>query len=177
MVYTNKGQYHIYNLLPSMYEIQVMERGFDSGAQTVELKDAETKTVDLSLKVKAERERKVKFVDFDTLYPPGEGRDLLQLNCWGCHGVGGGIAYHELPGRTEDEWTAAVKRMFRVEPAVWPSPTWPSASAGNAGGYNGANVITPEEKVNIVKYLAANFGSDSEARDLKHDTLVRDEAA
>jgi virginiamycin B lyase len=177
VVFTNKGKYHIYNLPPSTYQIQVMERGFDSLAQSVELKAAETKTVDVALKAKAERERKVKIVDFDTLYPPGKGRDLLQLNCWGCHGVNGGIAYHQLPKRTEDEWAAAVKRMFRVEPAVWPSPTWPSVSAGNAGGYNGANVITAEEKQTIVKYLAANFGPESETRDLKYDTLVREEEA
>jgi streptogramin lyase len=155
-----------------------METGFDSPVQTVELKSAETKTVDLALKAKTVRERKVKYVDFDALYPPGQGRDLLQKNCWGCHGVNGGIAYHQLPKRTEDEWATAVKRMFRLEPAVWPSPTWPSASAGNAGGYNGANVITAEEKQTIVKYLAANFGPESdETRDLKYDTLVRDEEA
>lgn len=177
VVFTNKGQYHIYKLPPSTYQIQVMERGFDSPAQSVELKAAETKTVDVALKAKAERERKVKLVEFDELYPPGKGRDLLQLNCWGCHGVNGGIAYHQLPKRTEDEWAAAVKRMFRVEPTVWPSPTWPSVSAGNAGGYNGANVITAEDKQTIVKYLAANFGPESETRDLKYDTLVRDEGA
>src|ERR1700730_17015106 len=176
-VFTNKGQYHIYNLPPSTYDVQVMERGFDSPAQSVELKAAETKTVDVALKAKAERERKVKLVEFDELYPPGKGRDLLQLNCWGCHAVNGGIAYHQLPKRTEDEWAAAVQRMFRVEPTVWPSPTWPSVSAGNAGGYNGANVITAEDKQTIVKHLAANFGPESETRDLKYDTLVRDEGA
>ena len=178
VVFTNGGKYHIYKLPPSTYQIQVMEKGFDSPAQTVELKAADTKTVDLALKATAARERKVNLVEFDELYPPGKGRDLLQLNCWGCHGVNGGIAYHQLPKRTEDEWAASVKRMFRVEPAVWPSPTWPSASAGNAGGYNGANVITAEEKQTIVKYLAANFGPDSDGtRDLKYDTLVRDESA
>src|SRR6266478_2489049 len=70
VVFTNKGQYHIYNLPPSKYEIQVMETGFDSAGQTVELKAAEAKTVDLALKAKTVRERKVKYVDFDALYPP-----------------------------------------------------------------------------------------------------------
>src|SRR3984893_721446 len=65
VVFTNKGQYHIYKLPPSKYEIQVMETGFNSPAQTVDLKATETKTVDLALKAKTVRERKVKIVDFD----------------------------------------------------------------------------------------------------------------
>src|SRR5262245_51932874 len=45
-VYTNKGRYQIFNLPPSSYEVQVVEEGFDSPAQKIELKSSETKIVD-----------------------------------------------------------------------------------------------------------------------------------
>ena len=66
--------------------------------------------------------------------------------------------------------------MFWV-PGVFPSPTWPSASSGLSDGYNDPSWLTAEEQLLLVKYLAANFGPDQEKRDIKLDTLVRDEDA
>lgn len=66
--------------------------------------------------------------------------------------------------------------MFWV-PGVFPSPTWPSASSGLCDGYNDPSWLTAEEKLLLVKYLAANFGPDQEKRDIKLDTLVGDEDA
>jgi len=177
-VFTNKGQYHIYNLPPGTYEVQVREPEFDSSVQAVEVRSAESKTADLTLKAKPSATRKVNLVEYDELYPPGPARDILEKNCFGCHGYqeGGLSPYHLMPGRTENEWAAAMVKMFWV-PGVFPSPTWPSASAGAANGYNDPDWITAEQRLLVIKYLAANFGPNQQRRDIKLDTFARDENA
>src|ERR1700690_3963683 len=81
-----------------------------------------------------------------------------------------------MAGKTESQWAIAVAKMFWV-PGVFPSPTWESASSANADGFNDPSWITGEQRLLVIKYLAANFGPDQEKRDIKLDTLVRDEDA
>ena len=81
-----------------------------------------------------------------------------------------------MSGKTESEWAAAVVKMFWV-PGVFPSPTWPSPSAATSLGYNDPSWLTGEQRLLVIKYLAANFGPDQQRRDIKLDTLVRDEDA
>ena len=177
-VYTNKGQYHIYNLPPSTYEVQVREPGFDSSVQVVDLNSAETKTADLTLKAKPPVTSDVKLVEYDQLYPPGPARTILERNCFGCHGYqeGGVQPYHLMAGKTESEWAAAMVTMFWV-PGVFPSPAWQSASSGTSSGYNDPSWLTGEQRLLVLKYLATNFGPNHEKRNIKLDTLVRDEDA
>ena len=171
-VFTNKGTYSVYNLPPSTYQVEVMEETFESPVQRVELKAGETKTVDVALKAKPPVTTHVKLVDYDTLYPPGRARDLLGLYGFGFHGP----YYHRMPKRTLAQWRYAVNRMFHV-PGKWPQPSWTNPSGGASGGYLPADAVTEDEKRLIIEYLAANFGPCSEDRDLKKDTLVRDEDA
>jgi streptogramin lyase len=177
-VFTNKGQYHVYNLPPSTYEVQVREPGFDSPVQVVELGSGDTKSADLALKEKPPAKSNVKLVEYDELYPPGPARDILENNCFGCHGYqeGGLSPYHLMAGRTEGEWAAALVKMFWV-PGVFPSPTWPSPSASTSLGYNDPGWLTGEQRLLVIKYLAANFGPNHERRDIKLETFVRDEDA
>ena len=49
-VYTNKGQYHVYNLPPGRYEVSVVEEGVQSPNQTVNLTAGQTASVDIALK-------------------------------------------------------------------------------------------------------------------------------
>ena len=51
-VFTNKGRYQIFNLPASRYDIQVIEEGYDSPVEHVEVKAGESKTANLELKAK-----------------------------------------------------------------------------------------------------------------------------
>jgi virginiamycin B lyase len=197
-VFTNKGQYQIFNLPPSSYEVQVLEIGFDSPAQRVELKSGDSKTVELAVKANGVRSPRgegafgpggslayagtpatenkpgangedVELVDFDTLYPPSPARDVMMKACFGCHGANGdSLAQRAWHRRLSDE-RGWRTRVDRM-------------FIGGKGGMYGRPIVTPDEvspeqKESIIKYLAANFGLNSRPRDLKLDPLVRDEAA
>jgi sugar lactone lactonase YvrE/mono/diheme cytochrome c family protein len=187
-VYTVDGAYRIYNLPPSTYEVSVVEEGFDTAVREVEVTAGETVTADLSLSstgavasqgagargASAQRnygggagdDRAVELVDFDTLYPPHPARDVMLRACFGCHGPAG---FHRRGRRNEAGWRAAVDRMFDPNGRV----------ADMAAGVPQVtyDLVSPEQKEEIIQYLAANFGPGSTQRDLELDPLVRDEEA
>jgi streptogramin lyase len=189
-VFTSKGRYQFYNLPAGTYDLRVLEDNLDSPVQTVELKAADTRTVDLAVKARAvvaegagsaaavsqedyqggstsNRARgPVELVDFDTLYPPSPVRDRMAKVCFGCHGPSG---WHNLTGRSESEWKRRVNRMF--DPAgkvAYMEPGVPVVSR---------DAMSAEEQAEVVKYLVANFGPGTKRRDLKLDQVVRDEDA
>ena len=184
-VYTVKGRYSIYNLPAGHYEVRVMEEGVDSPVQALDLAPGRTAKADFAVKathaaqerisisgaraqenyggVQSKGNATARTVDFDTLYPPGPGRDLLMTYCLGCHGPGG---FHQRGGGTESVWRARVERMFRYKSGILTDAPM-----------IGAGVVTDAEKQTIVKYLAANFGPGSESRDLSPEPIVRDEDA
>src|SRR5437867_5723417 len=130
-VYTQKGHYNIYNLPAGHYEISVLEEGIGSVTQVVDLPAGKTVTANLNLRATAAAQERIgisgaraqenyggvrgtakataRIVDFDTLYPPGRGRDLIQLYCLGCHGPGG---FHHRGFGDEATWRARVEKMF-----------------------------------------------------------------
>ena len=196
-VFTNGSRYQIYNLPPSTYEVQVLEVGFDSPVRTVDLQAGDATTVDLALTANgdtaprgeggfgesvdpsygATRQARsldgVELVEFDELYPPDPARDIMMKACFGCHGPDGQIgqrAFHMRGRKNETSWRRSVNRMFGAGPEGW------------LGGEHGlplvtTEMVTPEQKERLIRYLTENFGPDSEPRDLKLDPLVRDEAA
>lgn len=196
-VFTNGGRYQIYNLPPSTYDVQVLEVGFDSPVRTVDLKTGDAITVDLVLTVNgvtaprgeggfgesvdpsygAARQARsldgVELVEFDELYPPDPARDIMMKACFGCHGPDGQIgqaAFHMRGRKNEAAWRRSVNRMFGAGPDGW------------LGGEHGlplvtTEMVTPEQKESLIRYLTENFGPASEPRDLKLDPLVRNEAA
>ena len=159
-VFTNKGGYHIFNLPAGSYEVSAVQDGFESTIQHVELTPGQTQTADLALTAKAPA-RQVELVDYDVLYPPGPGRDLLMRECGGCHGLLH-IPWHRMAHRNEDGWRTAVNRMFEINRAQVPVVSPEAVSAA--------------ERESIIKYFAANFGEDSKPRDLKLDPLPLNEA-
>jgi streptogramin lyase len=188
-VFTNRGRYQIYHLPPGPYEVQVVEEAFESPVQKVELRGGQTTTVNVSLKGKdtgagagagsrgsiaqtsygrtpddSQDASKVTLVDFDQLYPPGHARDLMLKNCFPCHGISG---WH---GRVMNKtgWTRVVNRMFAPDGRV----------ANMAVGVPQVtyNRVSQSEKEEIIDYLVANFGPGAKPRDLRVDSIVRDEA-
>ncbi|OFV91244.1 MAG: hypothetical protein A3H28_13405 [Acidobacteria bacterium RIFCSPLOWO2_02_FULL_61_28] len=161
-VFSRRGQYKVSDLPPSSYEVRVLQRGFESPVETVALGAGETKTANLALKAEAPPPSTVQLVDYDTLYPPGPGRDLLEVTCMGCHGKG---MFHRQQ-RNADGWRASVELMLSGPmPGGQPAPAL------------GRTNMPARDKEAIVQYLASNFGPNSPKRDLKLDELLVDEDA
>ncbi len=169
-VFTQKGQYHIYNLPPGKYEMSALQDGFDSKGPTVELRAGDAKTADVSMTARPDQLRS-ELVDFDALFPPGPTRDYLIQNCMGCHGyehipwqrMGGGV------GRAPEVWGAAVSRMFDMN----------GTSPVNHTGVPQVNpaAIPQEKRDEIIAYFSKIFPAGMKRRDLKLDDLPLDEKA
>ena len=186
-VYTVGGRYQIFNLPTGTYEVRVIEAGFESVVETVEVASNRSTTVDLTLTATgavevqgagargatAQRnyggasadDRVADLVDFDTLYPPSPAREVMLRACFGCHGPAG---FHRRGRKNEAGWRQAVDRMFDPNGRV----------ADMAAGVPQVtyDLVSPDEKESIIQYLTANFGPSSTLRDLELDPLVRDEA-
>ena len=158
-VFTRAGRYQIPNLPPSQYEILVSEKGFESPVKEVAVKAGDHKQVDLMLKAKGPEVNKTELLDYDVLYPPGPDRNVLEMTCMGCHGK---VTYHQIR-TSEVGWRSMVEFMT--------TPNSPLT-------YNGVpalEVLPPEKKEAIVRYLAQNFGPNAPARDLKLDAMQVEE--
>ena len=187
-VYTVRGRYQIFNLPPSTYDIQVIEEGFASPVQTVEVTSGQTTTVNLPLRATsavaaqgagargatAQRNygggaadaQAAELVDFDTLYPPSPARKVMLRACFGCHGPAG---FHRRGRKNEAGWRHAVDRMF--------DPNGRVADMTAGVPQVTYDLVSWEEKESIIQYLTTNFGPGSTLRDLELDPLVRDETA
>lgn len=175
-VFTRRGQYNIYNLPVSTYEVSVIEENFDAPAQKVEVKAGQTQTADIALKAKpgpiledvpgGKRRPGAELVDWETMYPPHPARDILVKDCLGCHSWHG---FHRRGGKTEAQWRAGIERMF--DNKAW----------GRAIGIEGAPLLDYQlpnsDRDMIAKYLAGLFPLGGQVRDLKMDPNPRDEEA
>lgn len=158
-VFTNRGGYQIFNLPAGTYEVAAVQDGFESTPRTIDLKPGDARTADLTLRVKPAAE-KMALVDYDTLYPPGPGRDVLMKECGGCHGLLH-VPLHRFGPRSEEAWRRGVNRMFEVNRSLVPVVSPEAVSAA--------------DRELIVKYLNDSFGVHTTRRDLKLDPLVVDE--
>jgi len=159
VVFTKDGHYTVPQALPGSYEVSVLQEGYDSPTQKISLGEGQTQTANLSVKRRVP-DPDVTYLDYDQLYPPGAGRDLLEKNCMGCHG----LDFYNSQHRTEAGWRAGINIMFNG-PSFHDAPMF------------ARNQFTAAEKDTIAKYLAANFGADSTDRQLKHDPYLVDEDA
>jgi virginiamycin B lyase len=171
-VFTTRGRYQIYNLPASTYEVSVLEPGFAAPTQQVELPQGQVRTVDVALKAEpvVEAAAKPQLMDFDELYPPGPGRDILVQHCFGCHGPTAG--WHRRGGKTEAGWRQSMSRMFEQEAYL---------KGGKIAGIGAPPAmehgLTEADKDTVARYLATHFPPNHSPRDWKLDPLVRDEAA
>ena len=88
MVYTAGGEYHAVNLFPGKYEVSAEKAGFTGDVKTVLIAAGAHAIADLSLRPAAPDPNEVPRIPYDTLYPPGAGRDLVEKTCIACHGAG-----------------------------------------------------------------------------------------
>ena len=182
-VFTAGGAYNINNLPPGDYEVRVLEDEYESSRQTVKLAAGKTESANIELEAHAalpagkgrgryEQQGKiVDLVDFDKLYPPGPGRDILVQNCFSCHGTAYDNHWHRVAGRTKAEWAEAFKRMYDPE-------TYNKKKIAEIGAPPiRERPLSPDDKETVLNYLTKNFGPDRPERDFKLDSVTRDEAA
>lgn len=175
-VFTRAGQYNIYNLPASTYEVNVAEENFTAPAIKVELKGGATETAHISLTAKpgpyledvagGKQRPGAELVDWETMYPPHPARDIMVRDCLGCHSWHG---FHRRGGKTEAQWRNSIERMF--DNKAW----------GRAIGIEGAPLLSYQlpnaDRDLIAKYLAGLFPLGGKVRDIKLDPNPRDEEA
>jgi streptogramin lyase len=182
MVYTSGGKYQAINLYPGEYEVRVARRGLASDPQKIKVEADRTVNLDLVLKdIGAEpqagidgpstvvaypgrvtiTDKDVAFIkDYDKVYPPAPGREVLERVCMSCHGT----TFISVKQWDRGAWNAAIDMMSkRVDGLDTSIP-------------NGK--LSPKDRQVLVDYLAANFGPDSRKRVLAiDDDMPLDEQA
>src|SRR5437016_57576 len=168
MVFSANGKYQAINVLPGSYQVSAERRGFSPEPRTIVVKAGETVTADLTMKDGPDVASNVngpasvtgypgpgpitgdvEFVsDYDKLYPPGPGRVVLERTCMACHGNN----FYGLRQYDHAGWTAVVdmmsKRIDGMDTRVPPGK------------------LTPKDRVVLIDYLAAHFGTDKKKRSL-----------
>ncbi len=185
MVYTAGGKYQAINVMPGDYEVTVARRGFSAEPQKISVKAGATASADFVLK-DADRAPKtnvngpstvvgyfgpativgndVEFVtDYDKLYPPGPGRQVLERTCMGCHGVN----FFSLRQWDRAAWAAAVDMMSKR--VGTDNPMDKQVPPGK---------LSPQDRELLIDYFAVNFGPTAAKRALATDAdMPLDEAA
>lgn len=172
MVFTHAGSYQISNLPPGSYEVQVMEKNFDSPSVNVALKAGESKKVELALKALEPKPNtvvgaytgkivatNVELLDYDSLYPPEPERAVVERNCMGCH------------GKTILHTRRASLAGWRALISLMTSPKSPRTYHGVAARED----LSDQEAEIIAQYLAKHFGPTAPFRDLNRGEVQVDE--
>mgnify|MGYP002629161969 FL=1 len=161
MVYTNKGQYRMPNLMAGAYEIWSEHDVLRSEHSWVRVEARSSLVADFTLKsgpadpltLKTSAAKSGNAVTYDELYPAGRGRDIAERTCMSCHGQ------THLPSYKMNKigWDAMIGVMLD-----------PNARRGAMIQEGGAvGDITDEERDVLADYLADNFGPQSETRVLR----------
>src|SRR5438477_7168797 len=185
MVYTAGGKYQAINVMPGDDEVTVARRGFASEPQKITVKAGATVTADFALRDADPTPRTnlngpstvvgyfgpativgndVEFVkDYDALYPPGPGRDVLERTCIACHGV----SFYPLRQWDRAAWEAAVEMMTKR--IGTDNPMDKQVPPGK---------LTPRDRALLIDYFVANFGPTAKKRALATEAdMPLDEAA
>lgn len=205
IVYTAGGNYRAINLFPGNYEVRVEKKGLVSDVQHVVVSAGKNTQVDFSLRAGERDGAKrsaghriqgiggspgpAKLVPFDTLYPPGPGRDALAKNCLFCHNQ------NYIPERqwTREMWEVGVDLLLNVggpssvlhHPRVPGTPALISSSTISLHPMGdieitAKNTLSNDDRELILDYLAENFGPDSTkraAKELVEPEIPLDESA
>ncbi len=179
-VFVVKGAYRATNLFPGHYEISLrgtvgqMNWDLPQQAAKLEIKANDKATADLAMKSQAVPPTYIggmvypdaKVEPYEKVYPPGQGRDVLERVCFGCHTV---QLYPYNKDRTyatgrplhdKDGWAITVERM--AHGVAFNAP-------GKASNFDAA-LMKPGEQEALVDYLAKNFGEDAPLRAVQQTT-------
>lgn len=178
-VYVVDGRYRAAQMLPGDYDVAVRGTAGQKNADlrpqhaTVRVEAGRTATVDFTVPTTPVPVTYVgglpypdaRIEAYDTIYPSGRGRDVLERICLGCHTVQL-FAYNAVrvypagrPLHDRAGWAATVERMSR----------------GAAFGVKGKasmfdeKLLSAEDREALVDYLAKNFGPDAPKRVVRQD--------
>jgi virginiamycin B lyase len=170
MVYTAGGKYQAINLYPGVYDVSVARRGFASEPQKITVAAGASVKADFALKDADPApkpgingpstvvgypgratitDKDVEFfTDYDKVYPPGPGRQVLERVCMSCHGVN----FYSVRTLDRAGWDAAIntmsKRVDGADVAVAPGK------------------MPPKDRQLLLDYLATNMGPNAKKRAL-----------
>ena len=163
MVYTAGGRYRFMHLFPGKYQLSVSKNGFTSPeVKPITVAAGGNVTADLTMKegvhipnrrISTEYPEGVKLLPYDTVYPPGPGRDIAQA-CLVCHGPD----WLSTRQFNESAWNSAINDMIR------------------RGNVRVPGSFSPDEREVLVQYLTQNFGPNSEPRRVAEPDMDVDEA-
>ncbi|MCB2108564.1 MAG: hypothetical protein KDE14_12735 [Rhodobacteraceae bacterium] len=170
VVFTDGGRYSAVNVMPGTYEVWAEHQGFTSNRTTVTIAADKNTQAPIAMTVSAPVQHAVgpralpdrQLVPFDTLYPPGEGREILRNTCAICH------AWNFLPAQPQSRagWGAVVDYMTT-------SPHW---GVADSDPFLVPDRLPPEKREILLDYLEKNFGEGQPPRAvLEEDTEPRDE--
>ncbi len=165
-VFAVQGKYRAIDLFPGHYEITLRTGGFEMAPVPIDVQADRRVMADLSPTRVAAAPTYVggmtfadaKVEPYEEVYPPGEGREIIERTCIVCHGV------NWLPTKQFERaaWDAYVHYMTS-EPGF-----------RRYGLIGGASLVDParisdRERVVLLDYLTAQFGPGAEKRVVQQD--------
>src|SRR5438876_4937496 len=177
MVFTNAGQFRAVSLFPGNYEISATAKGFKSDVQKLAVKAGDNPKINLSLQEVATSNQaeanplqnvetlassriKVSFDTYDSIYPPGPGRDVAERTCIICHGE------NFLPSQPGNAgvWNARVDRMMGKANFDRPAASY----AEGLLSYRAQQFrFSRQDREDLVAYLVKNFGPGAPPRNVR----------
>ncbi|MBI4471865.1 MAG: hypothetical protein HY646_04295 [Acidobacteria bacterium] len=167
MVYTNAGQFRAVSLFPGNYEVRVSTKGLESEVQKVTLKGGDNPKLKLSLRAAnapadAAARPAPEEQSYESIYPPGPGRDVAERTCIVCHGE------NFIPTRpgSEAAWTARLDRMMGT---FLPTRAAASYAEGLLSYRASALGFSRQDRDDLLAYLVTNFGPNAKPRTVRVD--------
>jgi streptogramin lyase len=164
MVYTSAGQFRAVSLFPGNYEVSVSTKGLESDVQKLVLKSGDSQKLKLSLRAarSAGNSNEPEEQSYDSVYPPGPGRDVAERTCIVCH------QENFLPGRPGNAatWTARLDRMMGT---FLPQRAAASYAEGLLSYRASALRFSRQDRDDLLAYLVKNFGPDAKPRSVRVD--------
>ncbi len=161
-VFAVDGKYRAVNLLPGSYEITLRTDGLELDPVKVEVTAGVHVKADLTPKVVPAKPDYVggatfnkdeKVEPYDTIYPPGPGRDIVERTCIVCHGVN----FLSVKVLDAEGWNVAVDRMIK-------EPTYQGMGIISAASPFDPERLKGNDRQVLVDYLVKNFGPESTPR-------------
>lgn len=168
-VFTNKGRYRTISLMPGGYEVWAEKGELRSEHKMLRIQGGVEINVDLvlaagppfPLTLKTRVQQGVPQLSYDRMYPPGQGRDLLEAKCMACHGQ----AFFPARHMTEETWDYMIGQM--LDPDAVTRQLGQRGAMITGGGSVGG--LSEEERQVLARYLADNFGVNNPERVLRID--------
>ena len=191
MVYTSGGAFRAVALFPGNYELVVRDRGLESAPQKLVIKAGDNPAAKVAMRGTADptkypssvdpavtrtaggvllQKAKVELASYDTIYPPGPGREVLETLCMGCHGEN----FFPMSSRTPAGWRAGVEYMMGK--ALIDNEKRGLGEGVLAGSASHVR-FGIKDRQDVIEYLGKHFGQGQKPRAVKPDVeMPLDEA-